>query len=408
MTPWQRGEAVSEAQLCAAWQERRYPPSGLVDSLRRRLHVVFPGRRWGGPGPDFRGALIALSDGTLLRGDVEVHRRSSGWVRHGHARDPRYASVILHVVREDDAPATDASGRPIATAVLPRPTLLAFPALAPCRRDAPAVRELVREAGRTRFQGRVARFEGDLAAVDADQVVWRGIAEGLGYSRNTAAFARLADAVPWADAARTARERGVEALATLLLGSAGLLDPCGTQRLGEWEALQAWLGARPALSAAAWERSALRPANDPVARCRGLAELAGRFLRQEGGSLAALVLGEVEGAAARARCPGLWTVVAASPWIGRGRAQTIVVNALLPFAAASGSRTAQELFERLPGEPWSVPTRYMAAQLGSPDIAFRTACERQGLLHLFKTACAVRACEACPAVDRRLPFAVTA
>src|SRR5919199_3387044 len=72
---------------------------------------------------------------------------------------------------------------------------------APCARTASSVLRVVEEAGWARFRARVARLEGDLSAVDPDQVVWRGVAEALGYSRNTAAFGRLADAVPWSDAA---------------------------------------------------------------------------------------------------------------------------------------------------------------------------------------------------------------
>src|SRR5919204_347678 len=184
----------SEAELADAWEERRYASRELVDSRGRRLRVVFPGRRWGGPGPDFRGAVLALADGTLL-----------------------------HVVGREDAPTLDCLGQPIATLVLrPRP---AWPAawpgpgratrrrsrrpgcdrrqepwereLGPCVRTSSDVLRVVEEAGWARFRARTARFEGDLAVAEADQVLWRGLAEALGYSRNTAAFGRLAEAVPW-------------------------------------------------------------------------------------------------------------------------------------------------------------------------------------------------------------------
>ena len=171
---------ASEAQLVAAWEERRYPPAGLVDGQGRALRVVFPGRRWGGPGPDFRGAVLARPDGMLLRGDVEVHRRASGWARHGHARDPAYANVILHVVQEVDAPTLDASGRAIATVALRVPGATPLPVLAPCWPTAADVAGLVEAAGRERFRAKVARFEGDLTAVEPDQVVWRGVAEAGG------------------------------------------------------------------------------------------------------------------------------------------------------------------------------------------------------------------------------------
>jgi hypothetical protein len=90
-------------------------------------------------------------------------------------------------------------------------------------------------------------------------------------------------------------------------------------------------------------------------------------------------------------------MVAAPPWIGRGRAQVVVINVLLPFAAAAGLADAARLFERLPGEPTNRVVRYMASQLGGPDLRFRGACQQQGLLHLFKLTCATRLCERCPA-----------
>jgi hypothetical protein len=168
---------ASEAQLAAAWEERRYPPAGLVDGQGHALRVVFPGRRWGGPGPDFRGAVIARPDGALLRGDVEVHRRASGWAQHGHARDPAYANVILHVVQVVDAPTLQASGRAIPTVALRLPGAAPLPALAPCWPTTPDIMGVVEAAGRERFRAKVARFEGDLAVVDPDQVLWRGLAE---------------------------------------------------------------------------------------------------------------------------------------------------------------------------------------------------------------------------------------
>lgn len=446
----------SEAELALAWEARGYASTALIDSAGRRLQVVFPGRRWGGPGPDFRGAVLALADGRLVRGDVEVHRRASGWAAHRHAADPAYAGVVLHVVGLADRPTLDGMGRPIATLVLPwterwpaeapdhgragaarvassngaardaaeaagprrdRAWLDWQQALdSPCQPSGSALRATVEAAGRTRFRARMARFEGDLAAVDADQVVWRGVAEALGFSRNTASFGRLADAVPWAEAAQAVAARGPLGLAGLLLGTAGLLREASLAEAHAFRAFERSRGARALLSAAAWDRRARRAANDPAVRCRGLAELASRWSEPAYWPLtrgpAAHVLAAVERAAHQPR-PSLWRLVAASPWIGRGRAQVVVVNVLLPFAAAAGLEAAAELFERLPGEPDNRVIRYMAAQLSAATaspvepterLRLRGALHQQGLLHLFKTTCASRLCGACPARGQGWPW----
>lgn len=60
--------------------------------------VLRPGKRNGGPGPDFLGAVVAFPNGSVRQGDVELHLEGAGWVHHGHQWDGRYGHVMLHVV----------------------------------------------------------------------------------------------------------------------------------------------------------------------------------------------------------------------------------------------------------------------------------------------------------------------
>ncbi|MBV9578378.1 MAG: DUF2851 family protein [Chloroflexi bacterium] len=469
---------LSEDALADIWELRAHAAHYLVDCCGRHLRVVFAGRRWGGPGPDFVGAVLADASGQLIRGDVEVHVRASSWAAHRHAGDPAYAGVVLHVVQVADVLALDGRGAHVPTVQLELPPALRHgagadvptvqlepspalgqagsaawpprvrPPLVPCVRDAAAVVHIVEAAGRERFRARVARFAADLRLVDADQVVWRGVCEALGFRRNTQPFGQLADAVPWSLAAEVVADRGPVGLAGLLLGSAGLVAEATLPEAHAWRALQRSLGVRPALQRSNWDRRQVRAANAPEQRCRGLAELAARWTSaagvqrdasstpgtdtfrdlatttgaatrsgpaklhgvavQRGASVAsgtALPPGqwlaehilERVSEAATARSPKLWQVASASPWIGRGRAQVIAVNTLLPFAAAAGMPQAAALFDRLPGEPSNRIVRYMAELLGGSGVRFRGACHQQGLLHLFKFTCAARVCERCPA-----------
>ena len=418
-----RRQLVSEAELADMWELRAYAGHYLVDCCGRHLRVVFPGRRWGGPGPDFIGAVLADSAGVLIRGDVEIHVRASNWGAHRHARDPGYAGVVLHVVQVADALTLDGLGSHVPTVqVEPRPDdghAYAWPRreqvalqAGPCVREAASVLQIVEAAGLERFRARVARFEGDLSVVEADQVAWRGVCEALGFRRNTRPFGQLADAVPWSLAAEVVVDRGPVGLAGLLLGTAGLLAEATLPEAHAWRALQRSLGLRPALQPTSWDRRQVRAANAPEQRCRGLAEVAARWAvadadgralgRPLGRGPADQILSHVA-TAAGARWPKLWQLTRAAPWIGRGRAQIIAINVLVPFAAAAGLNEAESLFERLPGEPSNRVLRYMASQLGGPGIRFRGACRQQGLLHLFNFTCAGRVCERCPAGgDRHL------
>ncbi|MFM8658176.1 MAG: DUF2851 family protein, partial [Chthoniobacterales bacterium] len=53
-------------------------------------------------GPDFVGASVRI-DGKESRGAIEVDLSPSGWEQHGHATNPAYENVALHVVVQKSA-----------------------------------------------------------------------------------------------------------------------------------------------------------------------------------------------------------------------------------------------------------------------------------------------------------------
>ncbi|MDO9445942.1 MAG: DUF2851 family protein, partial [Dehalococcoidia bacterium] len=89
---------LEEATLTALWLLGRVPAEVLPWPLLR------PGRAGRGSGPDVREAAFALPSGVVRAGDVEVHLCASDFVAHGHATDPAYAGVVLHLLWEDDRP----------------------------------------------------------------------------------------------------------------------------------------------------------------------------------------------------------------------------------------------------------------------------------------------------------------
>lgn len=69
--------------------------AGTVDG--DLVRIVYAGRWNHLGGPDFKDARLEIG-GTAVIGDVEVHLRASDWVAHGHATDPAYNNVVLHVI----------------------------------------------------------------------------------------------------------------------------------------------------------------------------------------------------------------------------------------------------------------------------------------------------------------------
>jgi hypothetical protein len=87
-----------ERLLQKIWLRGDFNRAGSVLDDGRRLQILHPGRWNLLGGPDFRGARLRFADGQIQTGDVEVHLHASDWAAHGHARDPAYDGVVLHVI----------------------------------------------------------------------------------------------------------------------------------------------------------------------------------------------------------------------------------------------------------------------------------------------------------------------
>lgn len=69
---------IPEKLVSCIWFEPRWRPEPLETLDGRRFTVHSPGQWNRRAGPDFLQAVLAYSDGERCRGDVEVHRLSSG------------------------------------------------------------------------------------------------------------------------------------------------------------------------------------------------------------------------------------------------------------------------------------------------------------------------------------------
>lgn len=286
-----------EATLTALWLLGRVPATALSAlaalplPLLPLLRVLHVGRAGRGPGPDIREAAFLTASGATLAGDVEVHLRASDFVRHGHADDPAYAGVVLHLCWVDDRPdagsptALPGGGAALTLALAPYlaareverlvalgPDLdVAAPPCSRVRLDASGAHptERVRDEGRKRLAERTWRawrladrfgFEGALA-----MLLERAVASTAGRVRESeerrgAIIAGILEGLG---------DDPVEALARLALeGRASLVAAMRTGGLGEGRAGEvAWNVALPLVAA-------LAAAYDDLALARATAELA--------------------------------------------------------------------------------------------------------------------------------------
>ena len=91
-----------EQLLHYAWKHKFLPLKPLQTTQGESIEIIDPGLPNSNAGPDFFNAKIKIG-GVLWVGNVEIHRQSSDWKRHGHHLDKNYDSVILHVASCIDA-----------------------------------------------------------------------------------------------------------------------------------------------------------------------------------------------------------------------------------------------------------------------------------------------------------------
>jgi hypothetical protein len=425
---------VGERLLVQIWKRQLVEAGKLVTESGERVQVVYLGRENNDRGPDFVGAIIATDGGGVLRGDIELHAKASGWKDHGHHRDPNYNEVILHVVWEGDEAVALQNGKTVPTLSL-RGCLkgsvddvrywadLPIVPSEPCCNakqwlgDSEMGRVLD-EAGEERFRVKADYFESRMGMEPSSQVLYWGIMGALGYTRNKDSFEELACRLPLAVLEELCRgkrsQEQVLVLKALLLGKAGLLPGDGSGEVGRiWDCL----GDGETMSSSCWHVFRVRPKNHPARRLVGAAHLLARFM-EIGLFEGVLQLVDETSLGVMGLLESGFMVSSPDPCfdsehnlIGRGRAREIVINIILPFAFAWAKANLQgNLAERVWALYGSYPkagengiTRELAELLlgtGASELA-DSARRQQGLIHLHKTFCRQRECPSCP-VARRL------
>lgn len=433
---------LREDDLARLWEGGTIPAAALVTLEGVPLRVVYRGRPNGGAGPDFRDAVIALPDGRLLHGDVELHLRASDFHRHGHDRDHAYDRVVLHLVYRADAGAATVlrSGRQAPVVALDRwlsaraaelQALLEQPALwrEPCQSAVERMGHDEVERILARLGERRLRMLAAAVKRPPPVALYERLVRTLGHGPQRPAWIELARRVPpSALAAAAALEpscpaRGVEAL---LLGAAGLLDDvqeaAGPEEAEPYraESRRLWRALGAPRSQPITAAGPRRPANHPARRLAGLARLlAGgpeALLLGIGRALLADVQPERE--IIRLLCvpaEGVWeerTVPWAAPGrrpapslIGPDKALELALNAALPallsVAEREGRRelaaAALRTFHALPSPPAYGRTAHLFRALRAGESGLlRRAAQSQAALHLTTYYCTRGGCGRCP------------
>jgi hypothetical protein len=371
-------------------------------------------------GPDFAEAAVAFGGGEPVRGAIEFDPDVRDWERHGHASNPDYESVVLHVFTQS-GPAEfftrTASHRNVPQVKLDLTTLAAdapnpLPEAAPGRCCAPlralpeaTVHEVLLGAAAHRLRRKAAALARLAELHGSDEALYQSLAAALGYKSNKLPFTLLAQRLPlrWLLKGRDDAE-------ALLFGVSGFLPasdlsgfdaPTRDYLRGLWERWwprRAEFG-RLAIPAEAWRLGGQRPMNHPQRRLAALAALVRqwgkiRVLREscEPDAIVEFLAG--------LRDP-YWehhytvtSKASAKPMalVGESRAVDMLVNVFLPLAAAAGNSAAMTAFQKLRAPLSNQRAEVAATRLFGADnprrgALLRSAAMQQGLLQIYEDFC---------------------
>lgn len=409
---------IPEAILHRAWRNAGLEHAQVRGRDGHTYRIVYGGKPAGSVGPDFTDAVIERDDGTVFRGDIEIHVRESDWRAHGHHNDARYNGVVLHVVAAESIdskhrPALKATGVSIPLLALnwkssvsevsvPDPVILN-----PDDKREVAVDSgdseipinnanqplLLAEAGLERFHSQAAGFALDIDAFGEDQACWLGVMGALGYPKNKRAFRTLATRVDWKLISSYESSFDIE---RLLVQAAGLEIPTDDKHNGEPRKIVV-RGSAPS-----WVRPWGRPANAPATRIAAISALVPTW-SSKGGIAHAMrrAVRDVDKPRELATLFRPESLISNDEVkvIGGTRAAEIVVNVLLPgvFAMATLGRTghtldvhlknrAVELFSSHPKLAGNSVTKEAKIALGIsyavPEV--KNARDQQGLIALYR------------------------
>ncbi len=277
---------MNEHLLQFIWRFQYFNKSGLTSVSGEPVEIITPGILNTNQGPDFINAKIRIGN-TLWVGSVELHLKTSGWLKHGHTGDSNYTNVILHVVYENDReenpiPVVKLRDR-IAKSLLYRYNeLMLSKQFIACEKLICNVPELTVSIWKDRLiaerlQRKALLIEKYLEQNNQhwEESFWWALARTFGTTINAEAFEALARSVPVNILAKH-KNRQIQ-LEALLLGQSGVLS--GTafndkyvlllQR--EYKFLQAKYKLKPIVFPVHFFR--MRPGNFPTLRLAQLAAL---------------------------------------------------------------------------------------------------------------------------------------
>ncbi|WP_317899278.1 DUF2851 family protein [Aurantibacillus circumpalustris] len=281
----------NEELLQFIWRNKLLKPKPLISRSGNEVIILKQGELNLDAGPDFFNAQIKI-DNIVLVGNVEIHIKTSDWLKHKHQNDKSYDTIILHAVYEHDVDLLQNTNNNVEVLelkdLIDEKTLLAYEHLSSAKTKLPCAGQLkdVNELKFTswmermtieRLEEKVKRIESIFQFYGGDytQTFYTCLLRSFGFKVNAVPFELLAKQLPVQILLKHADN--LLQLEALMLGVSGLLENQFEDKYvqglqNEFEHLKNKYNLIP-LEKEIFKYSKLRPANFPNVRLLQLAQL---------------------------------------------------------------------------------------------------------------------------------------
>ena len=434
----QKSDSVSqfnERLLYHIW-DAQHIVKNLVTISGKTVTVIFSGQWNTDSGPDFRNVVLNI-DGIVTRGDIEIHLRTYDWTAHGHIEDTNYNNLILHVVYEHNGQYSQTiTENGTQVEILELKTQLDQDVAKLIKKfsgqsvnstdfcaffagmDSISTKLILSRLGEMRMRRKIARFSAELFFSDFNQILYQGIMESAGYSKNSYNMLQLALTYPFIDL-QCWREEGLTLpeLQMLFLGVGNLKEKLPKQ-ISE---------ALPYLSATSypislsekirgidlhWHLFRIRPVNHPAVRLIQVSRFIYDNLRP---GLLSSTLQLFSVANDKSALKVIISRLAdsfSSPELpksyrfGKERLSILLVNILLPAVILYGEKmgipmiqkNAWYIYLNFPALPQNSIMKYIEEKYLNPsqiELIRSKAIFQQGVLKLYYDFCRGHNCELC-------------
>lgn len=410
---------MNEMLLQYLWKNRIFSNQNFYTTQHQKLTIIHTGLQHHDAGPDFKQATIKIEQITWV-GDVEIHLKTSDWLKHGHQYDAKYQSVILHVVYENDVlldhscPTLELKHY-ISSELIERYERLYHNAdWLPCRSSLSKVTpmkitSLLSRMAEERLEGRQCEVFDLLhrCGDDWQETAYRLLLRNFGMRTNSAAFELLAQSLPYRVINKHRNSR--LQIYSLVFGQAGMLekeqgDDYYSALHVEYKYLQYKYRLTP-ISLKLWNLLRLRPHNFPCIRLAQVSESLCQFpdiMRSLLEESPEKLLSEMPSV----HPDDYWEThfhfeketVKHTCNIGKTAINTLIINTIIPLRFSYGTfmgndKIKEQAFLTLENIPFE--KNFITRKYQEMGFAFQSAMDSQAILELYHHYCLKKRCIEC-------------